>query len=309
MISKPIILVTGATGAQGGSVARMLLKQKKYGVRILTRNPHSQRARVLQRAGAELVQGDMDDVNSLVAAMQDCYGVYAVTSFWEHFAKEYQQGINLVDAAKAAGIQHFVLHTLPDYYKLSNGNYSVPHYDMKAAVEQYSRRQGLPATYVQLGFYYENFFSLFPLQKDSGGDFYFGFPQGRTKLAAVSVSDIGGIVASVFDRPAEYIGRTICAVGADMTPDEYAEIMTRVLQKKVYYQYIPRNEYSAYNFPGAEELANMFEVQRLYIPNRQADLEESKKLNPGMQSFEEWVTKKKFRFMDHMNAQMEVFVI
>lgn len=309
MNTKPIILVTGATGAQGGSVARMLLKQKKFAVRILTRNPQSTRARVLQRAGAEVFRGDMDNVESLINAMEGCYGVFGVTNFWEHFAKEYQQGINLVDAAGAAGIRHFVLHTLPDYYKLSNGNYSVPHYDIKAAIEQYSRRQDMPATYVQMGFYYENFFNFFPLQKDAYGDFYFGFPQGKTRLAAVSVEDLGGIVATIFDRPGENIGRTVFAVGSDLNCDEYAEVMSRILQKKIYYQYIPRSEYAAYDFPGAEELANMFEVQRIYIPNRQAELEESKKLNPAIQSFETWVTKKKFRFLDHIQAHMDVFVI
>ncbi len=306
---KPIILVTGGTGSQGGSVARMLLKQRKFAVRILTRDASAPNARILERAGAEIVQGDMEDVNSLFRAMQGCYGVFGVTNFWEHFAKEYQLGINIVDAAKAAGIKHLVLHSLPDYYKLSNGMFSVPHYDMKAAVEQYGRRQGLPATYVQMGFYYENFFTLFPLQKDNRGEFYFGFPQGETKLATVSVEDLGGIVASIFDRPGEYIGRTICAVGEDLTCQQYAAIMSEVLQRTVYYQYIPRNEYAAYDFPGAEELANMFEVQRSFIPNRQADLEESRKLNPSIQSFSAWVTRNKFRFMDHLAGQMDLFVI
>jgi uncharacterized protein YbjT (DUF2867 family) len=306
---KNIILVIGATGSQGGSVAKMLLKQKKFSVRILTRNPASQMARILQRAGAEVVQGDLDDPESLVKAMEGCYGVFGMTNFWEHFAKEYQQGINVVDAAKVAGIQHLVMHSLPDYYKISNGLYSVPHYDMKAAVEQYGRRQGVPATYVQLGFYFENFFSFFPLQRDSGGEFYFGFPQGKTRLAAVSVEDLGGVVASIFDHPVEYIGRTVFAAGEDLSCAEYASIMSEVLQTPIYYQYIPRNEYAAYDFPGAEELANMFEVQRLFIPNRKADLEESRKLNPGMQSFREWVKKKRFRFLDHMQAQMDVFVI
>ena len=285
------------------------MKQKKFAVRILTRDAGSGRARSLQKAGAEIVQGDMGDINSLFSAMQGCYGVYGVTNFWEHFAREYQLGINIIDAAKAAGIKHLVLHSMPDYYKLSNGLYSVPQYDIKAAVEQYSRRQGMLATYLQMGFYYENFFTQFPLQKDNRGEFYFGFPQGDTPLAAVSVEDVGGIVASVFDHPAEYIGRTICAVGDDLTSEQYAAVMSEVLQRTVYYQYIERNEYAAYNFPGAEELANMFEVQRLFIPSRQADLEESRKLNPSMQSFPEWVSRNKFRFMDHLAAQMDLFVI
>ena len=309
MDSKPIILVTGATGAQGGSVARMLLKSRKYQVRILTRNGNSQKARVLHRAGAELAIGDLDDVASLVRAMRGCYGVYGVTNFWEHFAREYQQGRNLIDAVHLSGISHFVLHTEADYYKLSNGRYSVPQCDIKAALEQYSRSLGLPATYVRMSFYYENFFSLFPLQKGADGGFYFGFPQGNTRLAMTSVEDIGAIVAAIFDNKEDYNGRVVGVVGSDETCETYARILSTILNKNISYQYIPRNEYASYNYPGAEELANMFEVQRLYLQNRQADLEESYRLNPSMQSFENWAVKNKNRFLDHINSYMEVFVI
>ncbi len=309
MNTKPIILVTGATGAQGGSVARILLKNKKFAVRILTRNPDSQKAKILQRAGAELFQGDFDDIESLKKAMRGCYGVFGVTNFWEHFAKEYQQGKNLVDAVHQSGIRHFVLHSLPDYYTLSNGNYSVPQCDIKAALEQYSRSLGLAATYVHIAFYYENFFSFFPLQKGENGSFYFGFPQGNTRFAMASVEDMGGVVAAVFDNPAEYIGRVVGVVGSDLTCDEYAAIMSKVLQKNIYYDYITRNEYSSYNFSGAEEWANMFEVQRLYISERQEEMDESYRLNPSMQSFESWVVRNKQRFLNHINSHLEVFVI
>jgi uncharacterized protein YbjT (DUF2867 family) len=309
MNNKPVILIIGSTGAQGGSVARALLKQKKFAVRLLVRNPNTHKARILQRAGAELVQGDLDDDISIFDAMKGCYGVFGVTNFFEHFAKEFQQGINIVEAAHAAGIKHLVMHSLPDYYKLSHGKFSVPHYDMKAAVETHARSLGMPATFVHMSFYYENFLSHFPLQKDARGDFYFGFPQGKTKLAMVSVEDLGGIVQSIFSKPAEYIGRTVTAVGSDMTCEEYASILSRVLDRHIYYQHIPRNQYAAYNSPGAEEMANMFEVQRLYITSREEEMAETKQLNPEVQEFEGWVRRKKFRFIDQMMAQMDVFVI
>ncbi len=309
MRTKPIILVTGATGAQGGSVARMLLKNKKFAVRILTRNPDSQRARVLQRAGAEIVKGDLDDIRSLEMAMLGCYGVFGVTNFWEHYAKEYQQGLNLIDAVKTSGIRHFVMHSMEDYSKLSNGRYSVPQYDIKAALEQYAKREQVAATFVHMSFYFENFFSLFPLQKGQDKTFYFGFPQGDTKLAMVSVDDLGGVVARIFNNPHAFIGRTVGVVGDDRTGHEYAQILSNVLERNIEYYYISRNEYAAYNFPGAEELANMFEVQRLYIPERQAELEESYKMNPEMQTFEKWATKNKQRFLNHINSHLDVFVI
>lgn len=286
---KKIILVTGATGAQGGSVARALLAENKFAVRILTRNALNEKAIALKRVGAEIVEGNMDDIDSLKAAMKDCYGVFGVTSFWEHYEKEFQQGKNLIDAVAQSGIKHFVFSSLPDYHQLSNGKYSVPHCDMKAALQRYTESLQIPSSFVQITFYYENFLYFFPLQNDHNGGYFFGFPQGNTKLASVSVEDYGPVVAAVFNNPAIYMGQTINTTGADKTCEEYAAILGAVLRRNVYFKYIPRDEYAALAFPGAEELANMFEVQRLHIPNREKDLQESKKLNPGIQSFESWV--------------------
>ena len=81
------------------------------------------------------------------------------------------------------------------------------------------------------------------------------------------------------------------------------------MKRNIYYSYIPRNIYAAYDINGAEELANMFEVQRLYMPERKRDLEESYRINPVMQSFEEWVTRNRARFIHQFNAQFEVVVI
>ncbi|KIC89751.1 NmrA family NAD(P)-binding protein [Flavihumibacter sp. ZG627] len=77
-----MILVTGATGAQGGSVAKALLEQGKFGVRVLTRNAGSEKALELAAAGAEIVTGDLDDKTSLLQAKQGVYGVFGLTNFW-----------------------------------------------------------------------------------------------------------------------------------------------------------------------------------------------------------------------------------
>jgi uncharacterized protein YbjT (DUF2867 family) len=306
MNTKKRILVTGGTGAQGGSVARRLLAENNFTVRILTRNPRSEKAQYLQQAGAEVAAGDMNSVQSLLTAMEGCYGVFGVTNFWEHFGGEYQQGVNLIDAVKHSGIEHFVLHTLPGYSKLSNGKYPTPHCDIKAALQDYTVDQGINASFVQVPFYYENFFSFFPPQPVGENTFAFGFPQGDTKLAMVSIEDLGSIVAPVFNNPAAYKGRIIGPVGADDTCAAYAAIMSKVLHMDIRYNYIERDTYASFEFPGAEELANMFEVQRLYIPNRQADLQESLALNPEMQSFESWVTKHKEDFKLLLQKQAAV---
>jgi len=298
---RPIILVTGATGAQGGSVARALLNTKRYAVRCLTRDTSSDKATELQDAGAELAEGDLNDKDSLLAAMKDCYGVFGLTNFWEHYEREFQQGRNLVDAVRDSGISHFVYSGLPGYLELSSGQFPVPHCDIKAALENYTRSLGLAASFVHIAFYYENFFSFFPPQKREDGCYYFGFPQGDTRLAMASVEDIGPIVAGIFACPEIYLHRTVGVVGEDRSCKEYAAIMSRVLGVTVRYNHIQRDVYSGYGFPGAEELANMFEVQRLYIPRRSQHLMESYCMNPAMQSLEAWLVKNKHRFLQILN--------
>ena len=305
MNSKKIILVTGATGAQGGSVAKALLNENKFAVRILTRNAKSPKAIALQEAGAEIAEGDLDDIQSLLPAMKDVYGVFGVTSFWEHYEKEYQHGKNLVDAVHQSGIEHFVYSTLTNYKQLSGGILSVPHCDLKAELEEYTKSLKIPATFMRIAFYYENFLSFFPLQKDENDNFFFGFPQGDTKLSIVTVEDMGGVVAPVFNHPEEYIGRVVGVVGEDLGCDEYAAILSKVLKQNVYYKYIPRDVYAGFGFPGAEELANMFEVQRLYIKDRQLDLIESYGLNPSMQRFEKWLEKNKEKFEPYISKQLQ----
>ena len=296
MNQKKRILVIGATGAQGGSVARALLADDRYIVRILTRNPTSDKVIDLLVEGAEIATGDLEDLQSLKRAMKDCYGVFGVTNYWEHFHREYHQGINLINAVSSSGIRHFVFHTLGDYYKLSGGKFPVPHCDIKAKLQRYSLQLDVPATFVQVAFYYENFLSAFPLRLGPDNKWHFGFPQGHTKLAMTSVQDLGPVVASIFNNPVEYIGRTIGVVGEDDTCDVYAQTMSRVLNEEVSYEYIPRDLYIELNGTETEEIANMFEVQRLYIPNRQDDLEDSLRLNPSMTSFEEWLRENVHQF-------------
>lgn len=290
------ILVVGATGAQGGSVARHLLAEGKFGVRCLTRTPDSDNAAALAKAGAEIVKGSLDDLDSLHEAIKGCYGVFGVTNFWEHFDKEYQQGKNLVDAVKGADLDHFVLSTLPYVKKLTGGELDVPHFDIKGKLEEYTRNLGIKATFVHVAFYYENFLSFFPPQKQEDGTFAFGFPQGHTPLAAVAVEDMGGVVKAIFNRPSDFIGRVVGIVGDDLPPRSYADTMTRILGKKVVYNFIPKEVFASFDFPGAEDLANMFDYNRVHIPNRKADLEESRSLYPDIQSFEAWLAANKDKF-------------
>lgn len=301
-MSTKTILVTGATGAQGGSVAHHLLNTGQFAVRCLTRNPSSEKAQALKQAGAQIVAGDLGDVETLKAALAGCQAVFGVTNFWEHFGGEQEQGKNLIEAVAAANeVDHFVFSTLPSAHDISGGELSVPHFDIKARLETATRERGLPATFVHVAFYYENFLTFFPPQPQTDGTFAFGFPQGDTPLAAVSVEDLGGVVAPIFAQPDEFRGKTVGIVGDDLPPAMYAQIMTRLLGTTIVYNDIPRTIFAGFGFPGAAELADMFDFNRRFIPNRADDLAQSRRLYPAMQTFEAWLTANRDSFLPLFN--------
>jgi uncharacterized protein YbjT (DUF2867 family) len=291
MNTRQTILVFGATGAQGGSVARNLIARGKFNVRALTRKPDSEGAQKLRELGAEIVQGDLDDTASLRAALEGCYGAFGVTNFWEHFAKEESQGRNLVEAVAASDVRHFIFSTLPPIAKETNGALNSPHFDLKAEHEELARKLGIPSTFVHVPFYYENFLYFFPPRPNGDGTFAFGFPQGDTPLAAISVEDVGALVAPMFEQPDVYLGKTVKLAGDEIPATEYAAVMSRVTGTDVRYHYVPRETFAALGFPGAEDLADMFEYYRLHIPSRAKDLESCRALAPSLQSFDAWASR------------------
>jgi uncharacterized protein YbjT (DUF2867 family) len=246
-----------------------------------------------------VVQGDLEDPASLRAALDGCSGVFGVTNYWEHFEREYTEGKNLVDAVAEARIGHFVFSTLG--YP-SKPDLEVPHIEIKTRLEEYARSLGLPATYVHVAFYYENFLAYFPPRRRDDGSYWFGFPQGDTPLAAVAAADLGGVVVPIFDGPEEYKGRRVGVVGDDQPCQRYAETMSRVLGMRIAYRHVPREVFAAFGFPGADDLANMFDLNRRFILSRRKDLEESRALYPRIRTFEKWLTENADRFRSVLEA-------
>lgn len=283
------VLVVGATGAQGGSVAHHLLSTGRYKVRCLTRNPASSQSMALRQSGAEVVRGDLDEPATLRSVLHDCDAAFGVTNYWEHGEKELVQGRNLVDAIRHSNVQHTILSTLPHTKLLSGGRLTVPHFDTKARVEEYARELDLPATYLHVAFYYENFLNHFPPRRQSDGTYVFGFPQGTVPLAAIAAADIGGLVVAILAESFWYRDKLVGAVGDDQRPDEYAEAMALILNRRIAYRYIDYAAFSSLPFPAAQNLADMFEFNRLYIPNRRADLSKSRELFPEIRSFDRWL--------------------
>lgn len=243
----------------------------------------------LRNAGAEVVHGDLNDPPSLRTTLRDCDAVFGVTNYWEHGEHELNQGRNLIDAIAHSRVQHTVLSTLPHTKLVSGGRLEVPHFDTKARIEEYARELDLPATYLHVAFYYENFLNHFPPRRQPNGSYVFGFPQGSVPLAAVAAADIGGLVAAILAESFWYRGKVVGVVGDDLRPDEYAQVMARLLGRKIEYHYIAPGAFAALPFPGAPDLASMFEFNRLYIPNRKTDLAKSRELFPEIRSFDRWL--------------------
>jgi uncharacterized protein YbjT (DUF2867 family) len=199
-------------------------------------------------------------------------------------------------------VEHFVFSTLPFAKKITRGVLEVPPLDVKGRLEEYARAKSTPATFVHVGFYYENFLCHFPPMRRAGGDYAFGFPQGETRLAAVSVEDVGGVVAAVLQRREELLGKTLGIVGDDLPPARYAEAMARVLGRPIVYSHIPREVFATFEFPGAADFANMFEFNRIFMPDRQVDLAQSRELFPEIRTFESWLAANAAKFQPLLAA-------
>jgi uncharacterized protein YbjT (DUF2867 family) len=155
--NKKIILVTGATGNQGGAAAARLLAAG-WRVRALTRDPASRAARALAGAGAEVTAGDLDDPGSLRAAADDAYGVFSVQhgalgSPPVRFEDEVRRGRNVVDAAAAAGAEHLVHASVAGADRATGA----AAFDSKREIEQYIRRSGMPATILRPVSFMDNY--------------------------------------------------------------------------------------------------------------------------------------------------------
>lgn len=286
------ILVTGATGQQGGSVVSHLLDRGKFAVRALTRKPESQAAQQLRARGVDVVKGDLDDRASLRAALKGVYGVFGVTNYWEHFEKEEEQGRNLINAVAGADVEHFVFSSLASVKLRSNGAVAAPHLDVKYELEQYTRSLDVRATFINPEFYYENFFTFFPPRKNGDGAYHFGFNQGGAPLPAVAAEDVGGVVAAIFERREETFGETVRVIGDAAPAAAYAEAMSLVSGKTIRYDALPREIVASFPMKGAPELAATFEFHSRFNDAAPADFVRVRTLYPGMQTFEQWISKR-----------------
>ncbi|XP_075035196.1 nmrA-like family domain-containing protein 1 [Mixophyes fleayi] len=298
MSGKKVIVVFGATGAQGGSVADALLQDGGFAVRAVTRDTSKPAAVKLQEAGAEVVSADLDNEKSLEAALTGAYGAFLVTNFWEHFSKEKEvaQGKLIADLTKKLGLTFVVFSGLENVKKLTGGKLDVLHFDGKGEVEEYFREIGVPMASVRLPCYYENLLTFFRPQKNKDGEGYsLAIPMGDVLLDGMSVKDLGPVVLSILKSPSQYTGKDIGLSTEKLTVEQFAAIMSKITGKTIKDAKVPPEAYEKLGFPGAGELANMF---RFYIMKPDRDIELTLKLNPKAKKFQEWMEQNKDFFKD-----------
>jgi uncharacterized protein YbjT (DUF2867 family) len=306
MPEKKTIAVVGATGAQGGGLVRAIQADTsgEFTVRAITRNPNSEKAQALRAEGVEVVAGDADKPETLGKAFGGSYGVFLLTNFWEHFSaeREVTQARNMAQAAKAAGLQHVIWSTLEDTRKwvplddnrmpTLMGKYKVPHFDGKGEADELFRKEGVPTTFLLTSFYWDNFiyFGAGP-RRTPDGQIALVFPMDEKRLPGIAAEDIGKSAYGIFKRGKELIGQTVAIAGESLTGKQLAAKMSKALGTEITYANVPPEVYRGFDFPGADDLGNMFQFKRdfndYFVGVR--DLAFTRSLNPELQSFDEWL--------------------
>src|SRR5262244_2547151 len=208
---------------------------KRWRLRALVFKADNATVEKLTEQGLDVVRGDLEDLASLERAVRGVYGVYSVQDFWSVGTKrEVRQGKNIADAAKRAGVEHFV-------YSSAGGaerNSGIDHFESKWEIENYIRKLGLPATMIRPVAFMENYYIdqveigilkgklLDPIRADK-------------PYQTIASSDIGAFVALAFERPKEFIGEAVEIAGSELTNPEAAQVFSRVLGKPVKFQRLP----------------------------------------------------------------------
>jgi uncharacterized protein YbjT (DUF2867 family) len=307
-MSKKIITVFGATGAQGGGLVNAILADpgSEFSVRAVTRDVTSAKAKALAALGAEIVAADVDNKESVLKSLEGAYAAYFVTFFWDHFSpdKEFQQAKNFAEAAKESGIQHAIWSTLEDTRKFMSldddrmptlmGAYKVPHFDKKGEADALFTEAGVPTTFLRTSFYWDNFvyFGSGP-QKGPDGRQYLTFPLDDKPMSGIAAEDIGKCAYGIFKKGSELIGKTLGIAGEHISGQHMAEKLSKALGIEVIYNNVTPDVYRSFPFPGADDLGNMFQFYRDFSEEFIAirDIGYSKELNPELLDFDRWLAK------------------
>lgn len=312
-MNKKIIAVVGATGEQGGGLVRSILEDTdgEFAVRALTSKPGSELGRKLAKLGAEVVAADVNNVESMREAFAGAYGAFCVTSFWEQASPERTstQARTMAQAARDAGVQHAIWSTQEDTRHLIplqddrmptlRGKYKVPQFDVKGESNRHFTDLEVPTTFLLTPFSWDNLL-LFGMsaKRDSDGKLVYVLPTEDKKIPGIAVEDIGECIYGIFKRGTELVGKTVGIASEHLTGEQIAATLKQELDQEFVYSYMPPEVYRTFKFPGAGDLANMFQFMRdfeaEYCTVRDPIL--SRELNPRLQTLAQWISRNKARF-------------
>ena len=275
--------VTGATGNQGGAVARHLLRNG-YRVTALVRNSKSAKAKELQEGGAIIIRGNLDDPTSYKSHLKDTAGVFGVLSFTNGTGKEIKQGIALADAAKEYNVPHFIYSSVIG----SDAHTGIPHWESKFIIEQHIKNTGLTYTILRPSSFYENF--LIPPVKTRLLKGKLVTPANKDKVQQfISTEDVGKIAALIFENREQYKNKILLLAVEEMNMHQVAAIFSEVMGRKISYSTLP--PLLTRIFMG-KDLYKMF----TWVNNNDAlflkDVNNFKKEFPGLLDLKTWIHQK-----------------
>jgi uncharacterized protein YbjT (DUF2867 family) len=274
------VLVTGATGKQGGALARLLLK-RGHRVLAFVRSPDSPAARELAERHAELVTGDFDDPESLEHAMQGVDAVFAMATPFKGggLEGEVRHGRHLIDAAKIARVRHFVYSSVAG----ADQNTGIPHFETKHVVEEHLRRSGLPYTIVAPVFFMENFLDASFAQRLHEGVLALPLPPHQG-LQMVPMADLAAFCARIMEWPEELYGKRFEVASDEVTGEQAAALVAYVSGHKLHYEEVPLEAVRAAN----EDMGRMFEWLRRVGYHANISLLRRDFPEVGWHTFEDW---------------------
>lgn len=296
-MDRPIV-VSGATGLQGGAVARRLLAEGRP-VQFLTRHPNSDRAQGLSAQGATAIPADLQNLTSLREACRGAYGVFSVQDFWEHgHVREIRQGLNLIEAARAEKVEHFVYASVGGVGRTQG--LGITHFDTKAVIEAEVKRSGLRWTIYRPVTFLENFTMEAPLERMFRmGTVSFPFP-GDRPFQLLAVDDEADLVAAAFQSPATFAGLELEIASDQRTLDELAAAIATAAGMNLTFQEVPMEAFSAFVVRTTNAgLTAKTKIGPSLVPqlawNRasptggwNADLAKVRLLHPKLRTIEQW---------------------
>lgn len=289
-MEKKIITVIGATGSQGKGVVHALVTDGTFKVRAVTRNPEKYHG-----MANEVVKADLNDLATLTDAFKNAHGVFVVTNFWEG-ADEVAQGTTAVQAAKDAGVNHFVWSTLPDVEKISAGAFEVPHFTGKAKVDTLVKDAGFENyTFVQPPFYYQNLVGMMGPQPKEDGSAGWTLPldPGKKVIHMADINDLGKVVTGAFLAPEKVGNGSYLSLATELNSFNDVLAAYKANGKEYSFTQVPGEVFSTF-FEGAGEISEMlayFEAHTYMGPNAEGQIQLASEIaTAGFTSLADWIT-------------------